>query len=115
MKGLRLNSRNNLVVEEIESGKLESGWVRINVNQVSICRSGLTSIIGKLTFTKFPSTRKHEFSGIITRKSIGRSARSRGLLKEREGETWRDLPTFQAGSSHKVESYPRDISSREAA
>ncbi len=50
-----------------------------------------------------------------TRKSIGSSARSRRLLKEREGEMWRDLPTFHAGPSSKVESYPRDISSREAA
>ncbi|MFC1694369.1 alcohol dehydrogenase catalytic domain-containing protein, partial [Candidatus Latescibacterota bacterium] len=63
MKALRLNSPNNLVLEDMELGKLESGWVKISVKAVGVCGSDVASIAGKLPFTKFPITPGHEFSG----------------------------------------------------
>lgn len=66
MKALRLRSPNNLIVEDIKPTKLESSWVRISVKRVGVCGSDLSSIAGKLPFTKFPITPGHEFAGIIT-------------------------------------------------
>jgi len=66
MKALRLRSPNNLTVEDIKPTKLEFSVVRISVKRVGVCGSDLSSIAGKLPFTKFPITPGHEFAGIIT-------------------------------------------------
>ena len=66
MKALRLLGPNNLQLQDIERPKLEDGWCRIKVLRVGVCGSDISSISGKLIFTRFPITPGHEFSGIIT-------------------------------------------------
>lgn len=66
MRALRLNSPNNFVIEDVEPGQLKPGWVRIHVKSVGVCGSDMSSMAGKLPFTKYPITPGHEFSGIVS-------------------------------------------------
>ena len=53
MKALRLNAPNNLILEDVEQSNLNPGRVRINVKSVGVCGFDLSSITGKLPFTKY--------------------------------------------------------------
>lgn len=66
MKALRLIAPNNLILKDVEQSNLRPGWTRIKVKSVGVCGSDLSSIAGKLPFTKYPITPGHEFSGIVT-------------------------------------------------
>lgn len=66
MKALRLLKPKELSLEEVTSKKLPPGWCRIKTLSVGVCGSDISSISGKLPFTRYPITPGHEFSGIVT-------------------------------------------------
>ena len=66
MKALRLYGPGNLGLEEVSPKPLVPGWCRIRVLCVGVCGSDISSMAGKLAFTKFPITPGHEFSGVVT-------------------------------------------------
>lgn len=66
MKALRLYGPGNIGLEEVPSKPLPDGWCRVRVLSVGVCGSDISSMAGRLMFTKFPITPGHEFSGIVT-------------------------------------------------
>jgi len=66
MKALRLYGPGNIGLEDVSGKTLPAGWCRIRVLCVGVCGSDISSMAGKLMFTKFPITPGHEFSGIVT-------------------------------------------------
>ena len=66
MKAVRLYGPGNSGLEDVSGKTLPAGWCRIRVLSVGVCGSDISSMAGKLMFTKFPITPGHEFSGIVT-------------------------------------------------
>ncbi len=65
MKALRLTQPKKLELTEVTLPPLAPGWCRIQVLSVGVCGSDISSILGKLPFTRYPVTPGHEFSGIV--------------------------------------------------
>ena len=66
MKALKLLGPGNIALEEMAAKPLENGWCRIKVLSVGVCGSDISSMAGRLMFTKFPIIPGHEFSGTVT-------------------------------------------------
>ena len=65
MKALRLTEPKKLELQDVTPGDLPKGWCRVRVLAVGVCGSDVSSILGKLPFTRYPVTPGHEFSGIV--------------------------------------------------
>ena len=65
MKALRLTKPKKLELQDVTPRNLPKGWCRVRVLAVGVCGSDVSSILGKLPFTKYPVTPGHEFSGVV--------------------------------------------------
>lgn len=66
MKALKLYGPGNIGLEDVAQKPLSDGWCRIRVLSVGVCGSDISSMAGRLMFTKFPIIPGHEFSGMVT-------------------------------------------------